>query len=398
MTKHLKPLLFLPCLFLSACTLVPGMHMKSGQLTPSPNENGKIVTPTVTAITAQLILKQQEQAHAKLQAEIAHYKKPKGFTTNVAGYNYQIGPQDLLNITVWNHPDLNNPIGNSGSSINTAAAKSSSSGGTQSSGITVNSKGNIFYPYVGEIHVAGLTASQVRKKLTTALSQYIKSPQINVSVINFNSQKIAITGAIKAPRVIPITNVPLTVLNAVTQAGGPIRCGVSSATGSSGSTTLCADMQNVKVTHDGITTKVNLNSLMSVNHTSTNWLLHNGDVIYVPNNNFYRIFILGAVRSPGPYNMTDGKMSLREALGDASGVSRTSDPTYTYIIRDYKKNPQIFELNARSPDALNLAGQFALKPEDVVFISTSKLENFNAIINQFTPSLATAVYIKSLST
>lgn len=401
MTKKIKLWLALPCLLLSGCTLVPGMHMKTGDLTPSINAQGDKTTPTITPITAQLILKQEAAEKVAQDNAIAHYKTPKGFTAKTAGYAYRVGPQDVLQITVWNHPDLSNPIGTSTSSTVpslSAINRTATTGKPQASGVTVDSQGNIFFPYVGTIHVSGLTASAIRTKLTTALSQYIKDPQINVQVIGFNSQKIDITGAVKQPAVIPVTNVPLTVLNAITQAGGPIRCGVTSSTGSSsGSTSLCANISNVEVTHDGVTTQVNLNSLKSVKGSSTNWLLHNGDVLYVPNNNLYRVFILGAVQQPGPYNMTDDKMTLREALGDARGVSNVSDPTYTYIIRNYQNDPQIFELNARSPDALNLAGQFALKPEDVIFISTSKLENFNSIINQFIPSLSTAVYIQSLS-
>lgn len=371
-------------LLITGCTFVPGMHMKNRGFTPSVNASGQIVTPKVTPITPLLIQQQQATAQEAKQMAALNYKTPPGFTVDTHGYGYQLGPQDIIQIIVWDHPNLSNPTNSENAS-------------DKDSGITVDSDGDIFYPYVGVVHVGGLTTDQVRILLTQKLSVYIKDPQLNVTVLGFNSQKVDITGAVRNPTVIPVSNIPLTVLNAVTLAGGPIRCGISIRS-SDGDSTICADVRDVAVTHNGVTTIINLDSLKAADGSSNDWLLHDGDEIFVPNNNYYRVFILGAVNSPGPYNMTDNTMSLREAVGDAGGVSDISDPTYTYVIRNYQRNPQIFEMDARSPDALNLAGDFALKPEDVVFVSVSKLENFNSIINQFLPGLSTAVYIKSLST
>jgi len=371
---------------ISSCTLVPGMHMKNRGLTPSVTASGQIVTPKVIPITPELIQQQQSASQTQSHFDALNYKPPVGFTTDTKGYQYLVGPQDVLQIVVWDHPNLSNPTNSENISSKDPGA-----------GITVDAEGNLYYPYVGVIHVAGLNTDQIRNLLIQKLSLYLKDPQLNVTVLEFNSQKVTITGAVGVPTVIPVTNIPLTILNAVTLAGGPTRCGSSLRSGD-GSGGICADIRDVEVTHNGVKTIVNLDSLKAPDGSSTDWLLHDGDTVFVPNNNFYRVFVLGAVNAPGPYNMIDNLMNLREALGDANGASDISDPTYTYVIRNFKGDPQIFEIDARSPDALNLAGDFALKPEDIVFISTSKLENFNSIINQFLPSLSTAVYIKSLST
>jgi len=396
----LVSLLVLP-LLISSCTLVPGMHMKNRGLSPTLNSQGQIVTPKVTEITPDLIKQEELTAQQAAQYSAINYQVPAGFVADTAGYQYKVGPQDVLNVVVWDHPNLNNPMNVSSQSMGGGLGGGMSAGASErgDSGITVDSDGNIYYPYVGVVHVGGLNTDQIRTLLTQKLSVYLKQPQLNVDVVGFNSQKIEITGAVARPSVIPVTNIPMSVLNAVTLAGGPLRCGSSTKLSESGgSAGVCADIRNVQVTHEGVTTTVNLDSLRAPNGNSTDWLLYDGDTVFIPNNNFYRIFMLGAVNNPGPYNMIDNTMSLREALGDAGGVSDVSDPTYTYVIRNYQGDPSIFELNARSPDVLNLAGEFALKPEDIVFISTSKLQNFNQIINQFLPSLSTAVYIKSLST
>ena len=369
---------------LSSCYFAPGMHMKSDDLTPTLSNN-KIVTPTIQLITAKLIITiDKKTAQAKAQAA-KNFVAPKDFFTNIDQYHYHIGPQDVLTITVWNHPELNNP----GNAV-------ISKGGA---GFTVDDHGDIYFPYAGFIHVGGKTIDQVRNLITAKLSLFIKHPQVSIQVAGYNSQHIQVYGAVKQVKMLPITNIPLTIREAITLAGGVNRCGPSTSSGtSSGSgSSICADMQNAVLTRGHKKIVFNLNTLTAPNGQSENYILQGGDSIYVPDNNHSRVFILGAVTRPGPYNIGSEPMSLREAFGDAAGVTFRSDPTYTYVIRNYHDNPKIFELDARSPDSLNLAGSFMLKPQDIVFVSTSKLTDFNSVINELTPTLSTYAYINSIA-
>lgn len=93
----------------------------------------------------------------------------------IKAYQYRVGPGDVLNITVWDHPELTTPAG----SYRSAAE----------SGSQVHANGTIFYPYVGSIYVSGLTVSQIRNKLTKKLANYISEPQIEVSVATYQSKK-----------------------------------------------------------------------------------------------------------------------------------------------------------------------------------------------------------------
>ena len=242
--------------------------------------------------------------------------------------------------------------------------------------------------------MGGKTVTEIQTLMSEKVKHYLHNPQITVQVVGFNSQKVAVTGAVRSPANLPVTNVPLTVLSAVTLAGGPMSCGgvVSAST-----TSFCADLKNVKIVRGNQTVFVDLDQLKAINGSSNNWILKNGDIIFIPSLNASRIFVLGAVNVPGPYNMIDGKMTLRDALGDANGVNSGASPAYTYVIRNYQQNPKVYVLNIGSPDALNLAGDFDLKPNDVVFVSTSVLQDVNGIINQFSPTIATAAYINSLT-
>ncbi|ODN42979.1 polysaccharide biosynthesis/export family protein [Piscirickettsia litoralis] len=378
-----KLLLVLPLMVLLSACSAPGMHMDQDDLTPELNAQGKIVKPQVQTINAELIQKEMRATQERMNYARKHYKSPVSFITSRAGYHYTVGSQDVLRIIVWNHPELNNP------------ASTQNATSIYDVGFTVDQNGDIYYPYIGAVKVAGKTTDQIRAILTKRLALYVKKPQINVVVMQFNSQHINITGAVKSPSVVPVTNVPLTVLNAVTKAGGPISCGNNTDT--QGSVTLCADVQRVAVTRDGKTTYVNLNTLRSPTGSSENWILKNGDVVNVPNNNQSRIFVLGAVNKPGAFNMVDGEMTLQQAIGNAAGANMLANPAYTYVIRNYQNNPQIYLLDAHSADALILASRFELKPQDVVFVSNSKIANFNAVLNQILPTLNTATSIKYLT-
>lgn len=396
-------LFIISSVLLSGCSsLSPGMHMDTHRLTPAVNADNQIVKSNIVRITASLILYQNTLAMQKAEFAKTHYHPPAGFTTSTRYYAYQVQPQDVLQIKVWNQSDTDTVLFSDATTEDdpsegrkTSEIPSAENRSGPNSPFFVNSRGNIYYPYLGSIHVLGKTASEIRKIITRKMSHHFANPQVTVSILSFNSQQIAVTGAVLKPTTIPITNVPLTILTAVTDAGGPIRCGA--VTSLSNIETFCADLHEVEIKRNNQVVKVNLNRLTAIDGSSNNWVLKNGDVVYVPNNNASRIFVLGAVNSPNPYNMIDGRMTLREALGNAKGMTITSNPKYTYVIRDYGHNPAVFVLDLSSPDALNLAGEFSLKPGDVVYVSLSALSNFNEIINEVTPMLLSAAAIKSFT-
>lgn len=389
-------------LMLTGCS---GMHMNTHHLTPVLNNKNQIVEQKIQLINAAYIQQYKINKEQTLSIEKTQYHPPRGFFVGkYSNYRYRVALHDVIQIIIWNgkfgggggggamgggssSPGMSggsNPMGG-GFSLQSRGQGNSGS----SNEFNVTGRGNIYFPYIGNIYVQGKTTGEIRRIVVKKLKHYFSRPQVTVTVSQFNSQKVAVMGAVKNPSMITITNVPLDVLTAVTQAGGPILPGPDAG--------FSADLHDVQIRRGKQIVTVDLNQLTAVNGSSSNWILKSDDMIYVPNNNASRIFALGSVNKPGPFNMIDGKMTLREALGDTTGVSTGSNPAYTYVIRDYHQDPKIFLLNLSSPDALNLAGEFDLKPGDVVFVSTSLFHNVNELLTDVTPIMLTAVSVQAIA-
>ena len=123
-----------------------------------------------------------------------------------APYDYKIGVGDVLSIVVWDHPELTAPFG--------------SFNNVQDQGNVVREDGTIFYPFVGQLEVAGRTARAIQEELAVKLADYIESPQLDVRVVNYRSQRFFVTGFVSNPGTYPVTDVPVRVVEALGIAGG----------------------------------------------------------------------------------------------------------------------------------------------------------------------------------
>lgn len=263
--------------------------------------------------------------------------------SNSDTYTYKIGPQDILSITVWDHPELTIPAGE----FRTAEA----------AGHLVAEDGTIFYPFVGKVKVSGLTLAEIRQMLTQRLSSQIRNPQLDVRIAAYRSQRAYVVGAVASPGVQPITDIALTVLEAISRAGD---------------VTQNSDMTNVTLTRDNVTYDIDLLAMYEYGDLTQNVILQHGDVLSIPDQNLQKVFVLGAVARPSTQLMHKGRLTLAEAISDAGGFNeKESNPSRVYVVRGTSADPQIYHLDARSPGALILADQFRLSARDIVYVETS---------------------------
>jgi len=349
-----------------ACSLVPGTYLG---VAPDVSETEEAYVydtsgaedvkdrADIYAITPRTISELSERRrHAEATLERA--RMDASLRANNDGYQYRVGAQDVLNITVWNHPEINNPAG----VMNVAL-----------SGRVVNSDGTFFFPYAGKVVAAGKTVQQIREDLTAKLSKVLVEPQVDVAVLTYRSKRAFVVGQVERPGMVPITDVPLTVTDIITQSGG---------------LKPEADLRAATLMRDGKSIPINLYSLYYEGEVQQNLRLESGDILTIPENRYNKIFVLGEVTKPQSVLMPRGRISLAEALSDAGGFNPlTANAGQMYVIRSGKNGkPEIWHLNAASPDALVLADRFDLEPRDIVYVDPAGVARFSRVINNIIPT------------
>jgi polysaccharide export outer membrane protein len=206
--------------------------------------------------------------------------------------DYKIGPNDLLEITVFGLPELAQTV-------------------------RVAEDGSITMPLLGKVEVAGLTAQELEKKLATILDQqYTKEARVTVFIREY--QKVSVLGAVGRPGQYELVG-PTTLLQVIAQAGG-----------------LTAQAMNELFVYrrakDGQQTTITI--LVEELMIKGNIELRPKDIISVPLDRTQNVFVYGEVHSPGavPY-LASKRITVLQAIAQAGGTTEWAKKSRVVIKR-----------------------------------------------------------------
>ena len=375
---------------LGGCTWAPGPALDGSRIQDDLSaKTGTDVYP-VKLITADVVRAQPDSI--ALAAAVPDSPARTGkLGADLDAYEYLIGPQDLVGVTVLDHPEMSSglmtaPVTGATAPVPGVPQVTPTGLPSDQSGYRVDRTGEMYYPPVGKLRVGGKTVDQVRAMITGAIKNTVRDPRVDVRVIAYRSKRVDVTGQVRTPGMLPVTDVPVTLVNAITRAGG---------------FAPEADVQKVRLTRDGKLFEFDLEALIERRNGAHDFLLRGGDVVYVPDRLSSRIFVLGEVARPQSLLMNKGRLSLADALAGVNSIDvKAADPRQIFVIRGMRDKPQtpdVYRLDMTQVDAMLLSTQFRLEPLDVVYVGTSDAVRFNRVLDQITPTIQTLFFTVELA-
>ena len=263
--------------------------------------------------------------------------------TSLSSDDYRIGPEDLVEITLFNIPPAEATVT------------------PRSVTLRVSQQGRLALPLLGEIDVKGLTVASFEEVLRQRYEKYIHNPQVGVQVKEYR-QRVSVIGGVHKPGVFELSG-PKTVIDMLALAGGVVESAGSQVhiyrQGADGRESHVLDLAVLT----GSTGLINASSAPMVNMP-----VQAGDMINVPQAGRY--FVDGAVGRPGSYPL-GRQFTLTQALANAGGVDIELNSNDIQIYR--RKGIGQVDIIDIDLDELRLATipDPQIQPEDVIFVPTS---------------------------
>ncbi len=206
-----------------------------------------------------------------------------------------LGAGDAIKVTVFQNPDL---------SIDTR----------------ITEVGQISFPLVGNITLAGLSVTAAQDKIAKLLRDggYIVKPQVSIALTQVKSIQISILGQVTRPGRYPIETTSTRVSEMIAVAGGVLP-------GGSDVITLSGVRNGKPVKYD-----IDLPSILQAGQRELDLIVMNGDTLYVDREQ--KIFIDGEVQRPGAYRWDRG-MTLRQVIAQAGGLTNRGTERGMHIYR-----------------------------------------------------------------
>ena len=264
-------------------------------------------------------------------------------------YEYTLGAGDVINISITDVEDIDGSY-------------------------TVSPNGDVTIPYVGQVLILNKTKEEAQQFINDVLKDFYKEPETIVKVEQYKSSYVYITGYITTPISILLSEQPVKILDALIQ-GGYIKSQASYN-------------KKALLRRGDKVIEIDLFELLEKNNTDLNIYLKKEDVLHISETDADNAYAFGEFTTSGPISVYKD-LTLTEMLGTKGINKATAKTKAIYVMReDLTKflHIDIFKINLENPAGLIAANKFYILPNDIVYIPSTKLVKWNAVISLLTPS------------
>ena len=279
----------------------------------------------------------EETRHFSIAQYLMQHPEAKG----ASGGDYRVGGYDVLSIIVYEEKDLSREA------------------------VRVSADGYISFPLIGRIKVDDFATSEIEKLISLKLAeeQYLLDAHVSVMVTGYNSKRFLVLGAVEKPGSYSL-QARERVLDAISKAGGI-------DFDQAGKKGMIIRTENPDTHQERkIVINLDLQSLLKARDQISNIFLADKDVLFVPTGEYF--YIIGQVKNPGSYPLTDRQITLLEAISTAGGFTRIAARNRTRIIRLEDGVEKIIEVKV---DAITDTGKkiqdVIIQPDDVIVVPES---------------------------
>jgi len=295
-------------------------------------------------------------------------KENEVFVTVDGRPQYKIGPEDVLEISLWEGIE------------------------EKKYEVQVRPDGMISFTFFQDLYISGLTVSELDSLLTRRLGRYIKQPKVAVRVKEYNSKFVSLLGAITTTGGVIIG--PDTPRGARTGPGNYYLTGKTNllqVIARAGGPTDKANLREITVRRKtGKATMVNLNKTITQGDLSQNVVLDSEDTVVVPviaEDKKNRVFVFGEVNNPGVIP-THGDLTVVEALALAGGFRQRAVLGDAKILRGDMSRPEVIACDIdRILNKGDMSQNVKLRNGDMLYVPKNAIGRISDWLREITPIL-----------
>ncbi len=307
------------------------------------------------------------------------------------GKNDTVGPGDILQVSIYEvgsalFSPTNAGMAAASSGVNIPGASTAST----LPPLNVDGAGNIRMPFVGSMHVTGMTTTQVAQAIRTQLKQKSQSPQVVVRIVSDIANSVMVYGGVRHPSRIPLTPNREHILDVIALAGGEEHSNESD------------EDYIVRLTRNDRIAEMPLKVIE--NEPAQNIVMQPGDRVqltFLPRN----FSVLGASGQVTETQFTTPTLTLAEAISRVGGpLDSRADPNAVYLFRyenadilrrlgmpiddNATTGPVVYQLDMMNPNSYFLAEKFMMRNGDLIYIANSSSNKFYKFMNLITTILS----------